>query len=380
MVPVVFHPDYLAYNLGDDHPFSPLRLAMVRELLAAYGERPAYVEAPLASREDVLKVHAERYVKRVEAASRGEPVADLEHYGLGTGDTPVFPEMDRITRRLVGGTVEAALWVAEGRARRALQLGGGLHHAQHDRASGFCVYNDLAVAIRTLLDRGLRVAYVDVDVHHGDGVQWIFYDEPRVLTVSFHESGRYLFPGTGHVHELGRGEALGTKLNVPFEPFTEDESWIWAFEAVLPEALAWFEPDLILVQAGADAHYQDPLADLLLTTRSYLHAFPRLIELAERYAGGRIVFTLGGGYSFDATPRVWTLLYYLIQEKAPPEAIPEDFRRRWQARLGVEIAATLADEDPGFEIPRKPEIERRNRHTVERLLESARIYWERARG
>ncbi len=380
MVPVVFHPEYLAYDLGADHPFSPLRLEMVRELLAELGEEPAYVEAPLATREDLLKVHAERYLRRVEAASRGEPVPDLEHYGLGTGDTPVFPDMDRITRRLVGGTMEAVRRVAEGEAKRALQLGGGLHHAQYDRASGFCVYNDLAVAIRSLLDRGLRVAYVDVDVHHGDGVQWIFYDEPRVLTLSFHESGRYLFPGTGHVHELGRGEALGTKLNVPFEPFTEDASWIEAFEAVAPRALAWFEPDLILVQAGADAHYLDPLADLLLTTRSYRHAFPRLVELAERYAGGRIVFTLGGGYSFDATPRVWTLLYFWIQGRRPPQGLPEGWRRRWQERLGIELPEGLEDPDPAFSIPRRAEIERRNRHTVARLLDTAGHYWDRARG
>ena len=380
MVPVVFHPEYLAYDLGADHPFSPLRLEMVRELLAELGEEPAYVEAPLATREDLLKVHAERYLRRVEAASRGEPVPDLDHYGLGTGDTPVFPDMDRITRRLVGGTMEAVRRVAEGEAKRALQLGGGLHHAQYDRASGFCVYNDLAVAIRSLLDRGLRVAYVDVDVHHGDGVQWIFYDEPRVLTLSFHESGRYLFPGTGHVHELGRGEALGTKLNVPFEPFTEDASWIEAFEAVAPRALAWFEPDLILVQAGADAHYLDPLADLLLTTRSYRHAFPRLVELAERYAGGRIVFTLGGGYSFDATPRVWTLLYFWIQGRRPPQGLPEGWRRRWQERLGIELPEGLEDPDPAFSIPRRAEIERRNRHTVARLLDTAGHYWDRARG
>ncbi len=378
MVPVVFHPEYLDYDLGADHPFSPLRLVMVRELLSALGETPVYVEAPLATREDVLSVHAERYVRRVEAASRGEAVPDLEHYGLGTGDTPVFPDMDRITRRLVGGTVEAVRRVALGQADRALQLGGGLHHAQYDRASGFCVYNDLAVAIRWALGEGLRVAYVDVDVHHGDGVQWIFYDEPRVLTISFHESGRYLFPGTGHVHELGRGGALGTKLNVPFEPFTEDESWIEAFEAVVPAALAWFRPDLILVQAGADAHYLDPLADLLLTTRSYRHAFPRLVELAERYAGGRIAFTLGGGYSFDATPRVWALLYFWIQGRNPPEAIPEEWRRRWQERLGIELPPTLEDREPGFSIPRRAEIERRNRHTVARLLDSARVYWERS--
>lgn len=375
MVPVIFHPDYLAYDFGSEHPFSPVRLEMVVELLEALGEPVDFVEPPLARREEILWVHAERFVRRVEAASRGEDPGDLMQYGLGTGDTPVFPEMDRAARRLVGGTLEAARRIASGSAKRVLQLGGGLHHAQYDRASGFCVYNDLAVAIRYFLDQGLRVAYLDIDVHHGDGVQWIFYDEPRVLTLSLHESGRYLFPGTGHVHELGRGAAVGTKLNLPLEPFTEDQSWLLAFETVAPRALAWFRPDVIVLQAGADAHYMDPLADLLLTTQGYLQAFSRVLEYAEAFAGGRLLVTLGGGYSLDATPRVWTLLYHMIQGKPIPKALPEDWHRNWEARLGQRLSATFLDDPPAFDIPRRSEIERRNQSVAERLLQSASAYW-----
>ncbi len=375
MVPVIFHPDYLAYDFGSEHPFSPVRLEMVVELLEALGEPVDFVEPPLARREEILWVHAERFVRRVEAASRGEDPGDLMQYGLGTGDTPVFPEMDRAARRLVGGTLEAARRIASGRAKRVLQLGGGLHHAQYDRASGFCVYNDLAVAIRYLLDQGLRVAYLDIDVHHGDGVQWIFYDEPRVLTLSLHESGRYLFPGTGHVHELGRGAAVGTKLNLPLEPFTEDQSWLLALETVAPRALEWFRPDVIVLQAGADAHYMDPLADLLLTTQGYLQAYSRVLEYADTFAGGRLLVTLGGGYSLDATPRVWTLLYYMIQGKPIPKALPEDWHHNWEARLGQRLSTTLLDDPPAFDIPRRSEIERRNQSVAERLLQSASAYW-----
>lgn len=227
MVPVIFHPDYLAYDFGSEHPFSPVRLEMVVELLEALGEPVDFVEPPLARREEILWVHAERFVRRVEAASRGEDPGDLMQYGLGTGDTPVFPEMDRAARRLVGGTLEAARRIASGSAKRVLQLGGGLHHAQYDRASGFCVYNDLAVAIRYFLDQGLRVAYLDIDVHHGDGVQWIFYDEPRVLTLSLHESGRYLFPGTGHVHELGRGRRWAPSSTFPSSPSPRTRAGFW---------------------------------------------------------------------------------------------------------------------------------------------------------
>jgi len=368
MVPVVFSPGYLRYDFGPEHPFSPVRLVMLRELLEALGERPLWVEPEPVSREAVLSVHAERFVRRVEAASRGERPADLPHYGLDTADTPAFSGMDEAARLLAGGTLEALRLVATGAAPRALQLGGGLHHAQYDRASGFCVYNDLAIAIRWALNQGLRVAYLDLDVHHGDGVQWIFYDEPRVLTLSLHESGRYLFPGTGHVHELGKGEAVGTKLNLPFEPFTDDAGWIEAFERVVPWALERFKPDLVLVQSGADAHAKDPLADLLLSTRAFRHAFTRLLELAEAYAQGRIVFTLGGGYSLEATPRVWALLYYLLQGKEPPELLPPSWRRRWEERIGEPIAPTLEDPPVRLEIPRREEIARRNRLNVERLL------------
>jgi len=317
-------------------------------------------------------VHSERLVKRVEAASRGEGMPDLEHYGLGTGDTPVFPGMDRAARILVGGTLEGARRILAGE-KRVLQLGGGLHHAQYDRSSGFCVYNDLSVAIRHLTRAGLRVAYLDIDVHHGDGVQWIHYEEKEVLTLSLHESGRYLFPGTGHVHEIGRGEGVGRKLNLPLEPFTEDESYMEVFEALVPWALGAFRPDVLVVQAGADAHFLDPLADLLLTTRAYERLFRLVLEYAEAYAGGRILLTLGGGYSLDAAVRVWALLYHVFHGLPLPTRLPEGWRGSWEARLGQPLTPTLHDpEAPYPEIPRRQEIEKRNRLTLERLTELVR--------
>ena len=367
MVEVVYAPEYRGYDFGPEHPFSPLRLEMLVDLLKTLGVWQAPLVPRPARREEILSVHAERFVRRVEAASQGEHPPDLAEFGLGTADTPVFTGMDEAARWIAGGTRMALERAAQGGV--ALQLGGGLHHARYDRASGFCVYNDLAVAIRWALDQGMRVAYVDVDVHHGDGVQWIFYEEPRVLTISLHESGRYLFPGTGHIHELGRGPAHGTKLNLPLEPFTEDESWIAAFEALVPRALKDFAPDLVLVQAGADAHFQDPLADLLLTTRAYRHAFSRLLELAEVHAGGRIAFTLGGGYDLDATPRVWALLYLTLLGKPLPERLPDDWRARWEARLGRALSPTLMDAPPRFDVPRRAAIEAQNARTVERLLE-----------
>jgi len=368
---VIYREEYRLYDFGPGHPFSPVRLEMLTSLLKALGVWREPLAPPEATREEVLTVHSERLVKRVEAASRGELYPDLLEYGLGTGDTPVFPGMDRAARILVGGTLEGARRILAGE-RRVLQLGGGLHHAQHDRASGFCVYNDLSVAIRHLVRSGLRVAYLDLDVHHGDGVQWIHYEEREVLTLSLHESGRYLFPGTGQVYELGRGEGLGRKLNLPLEPFTEDEGYLEVFEALVPWALRAFRPDVLVVQAGADAHFLDPLADLLLTTRAYERLFRRVLEYAEAYAGGRVLFTLGGGYSLDAAVRVWALLYHLFHGLPLPGRLPEGWREHWEARLGQPLTPTLHDPEGAYpEVPRRREIAAYNRRTLERLMELA---------
>ena len=260
---------YLDYHFGPEHPFSPVRLEMLHDLLDRLGISLNAVEPPAATRDDVLSVHAEALVEQVEAASNGAPTRAASRYGLNTADVPVFEGMDAAARSLVGGTLHGAQLIHRGDADRVLQLGGGLHHAQRKRASGFCVYNDLSVAIQHLRDAGHRVAYLDVDVHHGDGVQDLHYDDPEVLTISLHESGRYLFPGTGNVHETGEGAGEGTSLNVPLEPFTEDDSFLQVFDRVVPYALSQFQPDVLMVQCGADAHFSDPLADLLLTTGAY---------------------------------------------------------------------------------------------------------------
>ncbi|GAO74527.1 histone deacetylase superfamily protein [Meiothermus ruber H328] len=298
--------------------------------------------------------------------------------GGGAADTPIFPGMDEAARWLVGGTLSAARMVSSGAAREVLQLGGGLHHAQKDLASGFCVYNDLSIAIRHLTEQGLRVAYIDIDVHHGDGVQWIHYDEPNVLTFSIHESGRYLYPGTGHTHEIGKAQGTGRKLNIPLEPFTEDDSYLEVLQMGLEPALGWFRPDVLVVQCGADAHFQDPLAEILLTTRAYAKIFPLLRQYAAGGggAGGRAVYTLGGGYSLDATSRIWALLYLTLQGLPLPDHLPEPWLRRWGTQLGHFLTHTLFDPEGAYpEIPRKAEIERRNRQVTERMLEAVRPYW-----
>lgn len=369
MATLLFHDRYLDYDFGPDHPFNPVRQKMTIDLLDALGHPIDSVEPPIASREDVRRIHSERFVKKVESASKGTPPSQARSYGLNTGDVPVFENMDTASRGLVGGTLYGARLIAEDDATRVLQLGGGLHHARAERASGFCVYNDLSVAIDALRERDLRVGYVDVDVHHGDGVQFLHYEDPGVLTVSLHETGRALFPGTGSVEEIGEGAGKGTALNVPLAPHTETESYLDAFERVVPYALQRFQPDVIVAQCGADAHFNDPLADLLLTSQAYESIFRRLLALADDHTGGRLLCTLGGGYRLDAVSRIWTLLALLLQDHSLPETVPEDWRERWQSRIDDSLSPTLHDPDKSFGVRRRASIKPQNRRTSEQAVE-----------
>ncbi|HVN31733.1 MAG TPA: acetoin utilization protein AcuC [Thermoanaerobaculaceae bacterium] len=376
MAALIFSPSYRAYDFGSEHPFSPVRVEMAFDLLAALGHHLSWEEPVPATREDILTVHSETYVRAVEALSTGQKVADPEALGLGTPDTPAFPGMDLAARTLVGGTLAGARLLSERRATRVLNFGGGLHHAQPARASGFCVYNDLAVAIRHLTSSGLWVSYLDIDVHHGDGVQAVFYADDKVQTISLHESGQYLFPGTGGIHELGEGMGRGLKINVPLEPFTEGESYLEIFEKIVPRALEAFGPHVLVVQAGADAHFDDPLADLALTTRTYERLFHRIVELADSLTEGRILFTLGGGYSPHAASRVWAILYLVVNDLPVPDAIPEVWSKRWASCLSGRNVATLHDADPAYPPqPHKDEISRRNRLVATRLLDALMPFW-----
>lgn len=376
MAKVIYHPEYRRYDFGPDHPFTPARLSILTDLLACLGH-PIHPDEPaVASREEILTVHDEKFVAAVEALDRGETVPDAEAYGLGTPDNPIFPGMDTAARWLVGGTLHGARLIADGGEKRVLQLGGGLHHAGRAKAAGFCLYNDLAVAIQEFASRGWYVAYLDLDLHHGDGVQGLFYESEKVLTLSLHESGYYLYPGTGHIHELGSGSGRGMKINVPLEPFTEEQEYLEAFDAVIPQALAWFSPAVLVVQGGADGHFADPMGDLALTTRTYQALYKRILDLAERHTQGRVLFTLGGGYSSAVVPRVWALLYLTLMDLPVPERLPEEWMKKWASELGPGMAPFLHDPDPPYPpFAGGEERRRRNQTTVSRLLDSVSRYW-----
>lgn len=373
---IIYNPDYRQYNLGAEHPFSPLRVEMVLDLLKELGHVPEFTRPEEVGPEELEAVHASEYIKALEAVSAGETVAEIGKYGLGTADNPIVSGMAAGARKIAGGTLSGARMLLDGSARNVLQLGGGFHHAQRSLAAGFCLYNDLALAINEMTAHGWHVAYLDIDVHHGDGVQQIFYSNEKVMTISLHESGEYIFPGSGWVHELGRGMGRSLKLNLPLEPFTEGQAYLEALEKVAEEALYWFKPDALVVQAGADAHFSDPLADLMLTTQDYERLFMKIFELSETLCNNRLLITLGGGYSFQATARIWTILYHLFRRLELPDILPDSWRARWESKLKIKIPPRLHDSNPAFDpIPRKEEIVRANRDLVRNLLDAVAGDW-----
>ncbi|WP_435742836.1 acetoin utilization protein AcuC [Nocardioides sp. SYSU DS0663] len=316
---VVFDPSLTEYDFGPAHPMSPLRVDLTMRLAAelgvtAVGGGPGLrlVPAPVADLDLIATVHDPRLIEAVErAGATVEP--DLAR-GLGTDDNPVFPSMHHAAAHVVGASVEAFRQVWSGESLHSANVTGGLHHAMPDRASGFCIYNDVAVGIRHLLDQGAqRVAYVDIDVHHGDGVERIFWDDPRVLTISLHETGQMLFPGTGFPDDLGGPDAVGSAVNVALPPGTSDAGWLRAFHAVVPPLLREFQPEVLVTQHGCDSHADDPLAHLMLTVDGQRAAYLALHDLAHEVAGGRWVVTGGGGYALvEVVPRAWTHLLAIV--------------------------------------------------------------------
>jgi acetoin utilization protein AcuC len=270
----------------------------------------------------------------------GQVGRDLFFYGLGTADNPIFPGVYEWSALVAGASLQAMELVATGRADVAFNIAGGLHHAHRAKASGFCYVDDPGVVIAHLADRGLRAAYVDIDVHHGDGVQWAFYDTDRVLTISLHESGLSLFPGTGFAEETGKGKGQGFSVNVPFAPDTDDEIFTWAFDQVVPPLLAAFAPDILVTQLGADTHRTDPLANLSLTTRGFAHAVR-----AFRATGRPWIALGGGGYDVANVPRAWTLAWAIMNGVEPPPGVPEAYREACRP-LGLRADPLLDEPQP----------------------------------
>ncbi|MGY1839768.1 MULTISPECIES: acetoin utilization protein AcuC [unclassified Modestobacter] len=331
-VAVVWDDALLGYTMGGDHPMHPLRLELTIGLAQSLGvlDRPRLeVLRPTPADEDLLRlVHDQAYLDAVQRAPDDPAAAG---HGLGTADNPIFTGMYEAAALITGGSVLAAQQVHSGRAQHAVNISGGLHHAMRDHASGFCVFNDAAVAIAWLLRQGYeRIAYVDLDVHHGDGVQAAFYDDPRVLTVSVHQTPLTLFPGTGYPEETGDPQlALGSAVNLALPNGTDDAGWLRAFHAVVPSVVRAFAPQILVTQCGCDAHHEDPLADLGLTVDGQRTSYRAVHDLAHEVCDGRWIALGGGGYGLvRCVPRAWT---HLIAEAsgdrlAPHTEIPQGWR------------------------------------------------------
>jgi acetoin utilization protein AcuC len=352
---VVWNSKLLSYDLGE-HPLNPVRVELTMALAHELGvlER-VRIEAPEpADDATLLKIHTQAYVDAVKHATDRST-----GHGLNTPDNPVFPHMHDASALVAGATVRAAEAVWRGHAKRAVSISGGLHHAMPDQAWGFCVYNDPAIAITRLLDLGAeRVAYVDVDVHHGDGVQAAFYDDPRVLTVSLHETPLALFPGTGFPGETGGPGAEGSAVNVALPPGTSDDGWLRAFHAIVPSVLRAFRPQVLVTQCGADTHRLDPLADLRLTVDGQRASYLALRDLAEELCDGRWIATGGGGYALvEAVPRAWTHLLAIVSGEPldPARPLPGAWRELAAARCPQRtVPETLTDGADGRYRPWTP--------------------------
>jgi acetoin utilization protein AcuC len=322
---LIYSEEWRRFDYGPEHPLRMERLGLTWRLMEAYGltglPRAKVLTPEPADLEAIARFHTREYIEILRAVSAGDWLPHAARHGLGPGDNPIFPGLWEAAQLVAGGSLLAASLVAEGEAERAFHFAGGLHHALPDRASGFCYVNDAALAILRLRERGWRVAYVDIDAHHGDGVQLAFYDDPAVLTISTHERGDRLFPGTGFVSEMGRGEGLGFSVNLPLQPFTDDLVYEPAFEAVVPPLIQAFRPDVIVAQFGIDSHHTDPLTHLSFSVQGFARAVSRIVGLAPR-----LVALGGGGYDLPNVARAWTAAWAVINGVTLPSELPEPSR------------------------------------------------------
>jgi len=329
----IYTDAYSDYDYGPAHPLKIVRLKLTYELMQAYGllALPSVenIVTRRAEEDDLARFHSREYLNILKQANNGHLRGDAYAYGLGPGDNPVFPGLYNWSLLGTGATLQAVDFVAKGEGEIAFNIAGGLHHAMRSRASGFCYINDPVIGILKLLGQGKRVAYIDIDAHHGDGVQRAFYQTNRVLTISLHESGYSLFPGTGFEFEIGEGEGEGYSVNLPFLPYTDDEVYFWAFEEIVPTLIHAFQPDIVVSQLGVDTFYNDPLTDLHLTIHGYEKIIRRIRHLAPRW-----VALGGGGYDISNVARAWTLAWAVMNGIELNDELPESYAEK-TAELGI---------------------------------------------
>lgn len=356
---------FQSLDFGPGHPLKVYRLGLTFALMEAYGltslDQVYLVEPREATEEEALTFHKRGYLEVLQLCDSGLWTPNLFEHGLGTGDNPVFPGVYRWAMLAAGTSLVAAEELVAGRARLALNIAGGLHHAMPSRASGFCHINDVVLAINKLLGKFSRVAYVDIDAHHGDGVQYAFYSTDSVLTISTHESGYYLFPGTGFVDEIGEGQGKGYAVNIPFLPGARDDALIRTLEELVSPLLEAYKPEILVTQLGADGLHGDPLTSLSFTTNGFLRAIElfRSLQLPWLALGG-------GGYNISNVARAWTLAWAKMNGIEIPNEIPGYWRElasRYDLRL-----ERLRDQPEKLASP--PDVLDDLERTIQRLKET----------
>jgi acetoin utilization protein AcuC len=314
------------FDYGPTHPFKISRLKLTHELIKSYGllslPNTQFIEAQMAEDKELLTYHDREYVEALKAANVGIEVSGAYGYALGSGDNPVFKGLYDWSKLVTGASLQAASLIDSGEVDIAFNIAGGLHHAMVSRASGFCYVNDIVIAILSILKKGRRVAYIDIDAHHGDGVQEAFYTSDKVLTISIHETGRMLFPGTGFENEMGKGNGEGYSVNIPMPPHSDDELLIYAFNEIVPPLVDKFKPDITFSQLGVDGFFSDPLTHLNYTNNGYCEIVKKIKEISPKW-----VALGGGGYDIINVAKAWTLAWAIMNDIEIPDEIPEDFLR-----------------------------------------------------
>ncbi|MCG6916595.1 MAG: acetoin utilization protein AcuC [Deltaproteobacteria bacterium] len=330
---LVFSKNFSHHSYGPQHPLKVERLQLTMDLISAYGlfetSEDPWIEAQEADEQDLLLVHSKEYLQILKEANDGKAPPQGWKYGLGSGDNPVFPGLYDWSLLVTGATVECVRQIMEEHRKIAFNIGGGLHHAMESRASGFCYLNDPAVGIAKMVQDGLRVLYLDVDVHHGDGVQAAFYDTDQVLTISLHQHGQTLFPGTGFPDEMGKGKGKGYAVNVPLAPGTDDDLYLSVFMEVVPPLVHAYKPDVLVTQLGVDSLSTDPLATMDLT----VNGFSKLVGEMKSW-DLKWVALGGGGYNMMNVARAWTKAWAIMKGIRLSENLPEAFVQQHQAELG----------------------------------------------
>ncbi|MFW9770967.1 MAG: acetoin utilization protein AcuC [Candidatus Thorarchaeota archaeon] len=341
-VALIYTDKYQAYNFGPQHPLRPLRLKLTHSLMEKLGllnsENLEIIEPRIATKEEIERIHATEYVNVVSKLSQNpdDPIINGDNtlfkgayiYGLGPGDNPIFRGMYEASALVCGASIAAAdlVW-KDNEFQISFNPAGGMHHAIKDRASGFCIFNDIAVAIAHLktLKKEIKVAYLDIDCHHGDGVQWLFYDDPNVLKISFHESGRFLFPGTGNIDEIGEGLGKGYSINFPLLPGTNNKMFLKLFRYSVPRLLEAYNPDILFTQLGVDTHFNDPLTQMGLSISVYRDIAQTMRSCARDYCQNRWVAVGGGGYLMSVVPRAWSLFLAKMLDIELKNELPSDW-------------------------------------------------------